>query len=105
MKIAVMGTGALGGYFGGRLAEAGEDVTFIARGAQLAALRESGLSIQSPRGNLKLQPARATDDAPSMTRVRRWRNGRRDWPCTATMDAHTSGRSYTPRSSQWTLLI
>ena len=66
MKIAVMGTGALGGYFGGRLAEAGEDVTFIARGAQLAALRESGLSIQSPRGNLKLQPARATDDAKSI---------------------------------------
>ena len=66
MKIAVMGTGALGGYFGGRLAEAGEDVTFIARGAQLAALRESGLSIQSPRGNLRLQPARATDDAKSI---------------------------------------
>lgn len=65
MKIAVMGTGALGGYFGGRLAEAGEDVTFIARGAQLAALRQSGLSIQSPRGNLKL-PVRATDDAKSI---------------------------------------
>ncbi|HWE22785.1 MAG TPA: 2-dehydropantoate 2-reductase [Myxococcales bacterium] len=66
MKIAVMGTGALGGYFGGRLAEAGEDVAFIARGAQLAALRESGLSLQSPRGNLQLPQVRATDDAKSI---------------------------------------
>src|SRR5437763_8165658 len=61
-----MGTGALGGYFGGRLAEAGEDVTFVARGAQLAAVRESGLSIESPRGNLRLQPLRATHDARSI---------------------------------------
>jgi 2-dehydropantoate 2-reductase len=62
MKIAIMGTGALGGYFGGRLAQAGEDVTFIARGQQLAALRENGLTIESPRGNLQLRPLRVTDD-------------------------------------------
>jgi ketopantoate reductase len=42
MRIAVFGTGAVGGYFGGRLAEAGEDVSFIARGKHLAAIREGG---------------------------------------------------------------
>jgi 2-dehydropantoate 2-reductase len=62
MKIAIMGSGALGGYFGGRLAHAGEDVTFIARGQQLAALREKGLTLESPRGNLQLQQVRATED-------------------------------------------
>jgi 2-dehydropantoate 2-reductase len=62
MKIAIMGTGALGGYFGGRLAHAGEDVTFIARGQQLAALRDKGLTVESPRGNLQLGKVRATDD-------------------------------------------
>ena len=66
VKIAVMGTGALGGYFGGRLAEAGEEVTFIARGAQLAALRENGLTIESPRGNLRIARVRATDDVSSI---------------------------------------
>ena len=62
MKIAVMGTGAVGGYFGGRLAQAGEDIAFIARGRQLAALREHGLRIESPRGGFQLRPVRATDD-------------------------------------------
>src|SRR5262245_17938992 len=57
-----MGTGAVGGYFGGRLAQAGEDVAFSARGRQLAALRERGLRIESPRGDVQLQPVRATAD-------------------------------------------
>jgi 2-dehydropantoate 2-reductase len=48
MKIAMMGAGALGGYFGGRLAGAGADVAFIARGAQLAALRERGIRCLCP---------------------------------------------------------
>ncbi len=47
MKIAIMATGGVGGYFGARLAAAGEDVHFIARGAHLAALREKGLSLKS----------------------------------------------------------
>ncbi|MCV2864805.1 ketopantoate reductase family protein [Albidovulum sediminicola] len=62
MKIAVMGAGALGGYFGGRLAAAGQEVTLIARGAHLAALRARGLKILSPRGNLHLPAIPATDD-------------------------------------------
>src|SRR5712692_8711923 len=57
-----MGSGAVGGYFGGRLAQAGEDVAFVARGRQLAAMREGGLRIASPRGDLHLQPVRVTDD-------------------------------------------
>lgn len=62
MKIAVMGAGALGGYFGGRLAAAGHDVSLIARGAHLAAIRERGLRILSPRGDLHLPAITATDD-------------------------------------------
>lgn len=61
MKIAVIGAGAVGGYFGGRLAAAGHTVTFMARGATLEALRTQGLHITSPlRGDLHI-PVRATD--------------------------------------------
>lgn len=62
MKIAVYGTGSVGGYFGGRLAQAGEEVTFIARGAHLAAIRNHGLKIESPKGDAIIYPANATDD-------------------------------------------
>ena len=63
MRIAIMGSGGVGGYFGGRLAAAGADVSFIARGAHLAALQERGLRIVSPRGDLDLPTVHATDDA------------------------------------------
>jgi len=63
MKIAVMGAGGVGGYFGARLAQSGADVTFIARGAHGAAIRESGLKVFSPNGDVLVQPAKATDDA------------------------------------------
>jgi 2-dehydropantoate 2-reductase len=62
MKIAMMGSGGVGGYFGGRLAAKGYDVTFIARGAHLAAMREHGLAIESGLAPLTLKPVRATDD-------------------------------------------
>jgi 2-dehydropantoate 2-reductase len=62
MRIAIFGTGGVGGYFGARLVAAGEDVTFIARGTHLAAMREHGLSIESPKGNLHLPAVKATDD-------------------------------------------
>jgi 2-dehydropantoate 2-reductase len=61
MKIAVVGTGAVGGYFGGRLAAAGDDVAFLARGRHLDALRRDGLSIASPGGDLRLSRINATD--------------------------------------------
>lgn len=62
MRIAVMGTGGVGGYFGGRLAAGGHDVAFVARGGQLRALRDHGLRIESPRGDLHLPQVRVTDD-------------------------------------------
>jgi 2-dehydropantoate 2-reductase len=62
MRVAVMATGALGGYFGGRLAEAGHDVSFIARGANLAAIRQNGLKVESPLGNIHIKQPKATDD-------------------------------------------
>ncbi|HEX9444470.1 MAG TPA: 2-dehydropantoate 2-reductase [Candidatus Binatia bacterium] len=60
-RIAVMGTGAVGGYFGARLAAAGQDVAFIARGAHLAALRQDGLRVKSASGDLNVR-ALFTDD-------------------------------------------
>jgi 2-dehydropantoate 2-reductase len=62
MRIAVFGTGAVGGYFGGRLAQVGEDVTFIARGEHLQAIRAYGLRVDSVKGDLLIQPAQTTDD-------------------------------------------
>jgi len=59
MRIAVMGTGGVGGYFGARLAEAGHDVAFIARGAQLAALRQNGLRVEGDAGSLRVRCSRA----------------------------------------------
>ena len=61
MKVAVMGAGAVGGYFGGLLAKGGADVTFIARGKHLAALKAKGLSVKSVKGDFSL-PVKATDD-------------------------------------------
>jgi 2-dehydropantoate 2-reductase len=61
LKIAVFGAGAVGGYFGGRLAEAGEDVRFIARGRHLAAIRELGLRVSSIAGDFLIRPASVTD--------------------------------------------
>ncbi len=62
MRIAVMGTGGTGGYFGGLLVRAGEDVTLIARGAHLAAIRARGLTVKSRLVGDFTVPARATDD-------------------------------------------
>jgi len=57
MKILVIGAGAVGGYFGGRLAQAGRDVTFLVRGQQADTIRKQGLQIISPYGNATLHPA------------------------------------------------
>ena len=62
MRIAVMAAGAVGGYFGARLAAAGHDVVFFARGAHLDAIRRNGLKIESTLGNLHLRDATVTDD-------------------------------------------
>ncbi len=62
MRIVIYGVGGVGGYFGGRLAQAGEDVTFVARGAQLQALQAHGLRVQSIKGDFTVQPVQVTDD-------------------------------------------
>lgn len=62
MKIAIMGSGGVGGYFGARLADAGNDVSFIARGAHLDAIVSDGLRVISPLGDVHVAPARATND-------------------------------------------
>ncbi len=66
MRIAIVGTGGVGGYFGGRLAAAGHDVGFIARGAHLATLRADGLRVDSINGDFAVQPVRASADPESI---------------------------------------
>jgi len=60
MKIAVIGTGGVGGYFGARLAVSGENVGFVARGAHLEAIKRDGLRIKSQLGDLTIKPANVT---------------------------------------------
>jgi 2-dehydropantoate 2-reductase len=62
MRIAIFGTGGVGGYFGGRLAQAGHDVTFIARGKHLAAIKKNGLRVESILGDFIVKPVQATDN-------------------------------------------
>ncbi len=62
MRVAIFGAGGVGGYFGGRLALAGNDVSFIARGRHLEAMRSGGLRVDSIKGDFHLFPVSATDD-------------------------------------------
>jgi 2-dehydropantoate 2-reductase len=66
MRIAVIGTGGIGGPYGASLAKAGADVTFVARGAHLAAMRENGLRIEGDRGETHVRRVQATDDIASI---------------------------------------
>src|SRR5438552_7663877 len=65
MRIAVMGAGGVGGFFGAKLASAGNDVTFIARGRHLDAIRANGLRVESGTGAMHIAKVRATDDVDS----------------------------------------
>ena len=69
MRIAVMGAGGVGGYFGARLAYAGNDVVFVARGRHLAAMRERGLTIKSALGDVQLTRPAVTDDPSTIGRA------------------------------------
>jgi len=62
MKIAVMGAGAIGAYFGGRMADAGHDVSFVARGDHLSTMKANGLKVTSPLGDFDINPVQATDN-------------------------------------------
>jgi 2-dehydropantoate 2-reductase len=69
MRVLIAGTGGVGGYYGARLADAGNDVWFLARGAKLAALRDEGLELRSDQGDVRLPDVHATDDAADAGRV------------------------------------
>src|SRR5688572_5587586 len=62
MRIAVMGTGAVGGYFGAKLAAAGHEIVFIARGIHLEAMRRTGLRIDSPNGEVRVSDSLFTNN-------------------------------------------
>src|SRR6202012_1730843 len=62
MRVAVMAAGALGGYFGARMAAAGHDVFFVARGSNLEAIKKNGLKVESVHGDLHLPNPNVTDD-------------------------------------------
>ena len=91
MRIAMMGSGGIGGYFGGRIAAAGVDVAFIARGRQLAAMRESGLRLDSrDRGDAIINPVSVSDDPAQIGPVDYVIIGVKLW------DTENAGRSILP---------
>ena len=69
MEITIIGAGGVGGYFGGKLAHAGNDVTFIARGEHLKAIQEKGLIVKSHLGDFTVNPANATDKIESVVKA------------------------------------
>ena len=62
MKIGIIGSGGVGGFFGAKLAKSGQDVTFIQRGAHLEAMQRNGLKVESGLGDITLPAVRATDN-------------------------------------------
>jgi len=66
MRYVVLGTGGVGGFFGGRLASAGEDVWFVSRGKHLEAMKERGLRVNSTVGNFSIPAGKMTDDIASV---------------------------------------
>lgn len=69
MKIAIIGVGAVGGFFGGLLAKANNDVTFIARGEQYVALKNNGLSVSSTDGDYVVNPVKVVDKVSKLEKV------------------------------------
>ena len=92
MRIAVIGAGGVGGPFGAALAKAGGDVTFVARGAHLAAMRTLGLKVLGPRGDVHLVPTQATDEPATIGPV--------DFVlfCVKLWDVESAGAAIRPRS-------
>jgi 2-dehydropantoate 2-reductase len=99
MRVAVMGSGAVGGYFGAKLASAGNQVSFIARGKHLAAMQEHGLKITSPIRDLHIRNAQFTTDARSVGGV--------DLVlfCVKSYDTEVAGRSIAPLISDQTMIL
>ncbi len=99
MKVAVMATGGIGGFFGGLLAQNGNDVTFIARGEHLRAIRANGLQVKSRGGEFVCKPANATDDPASVGIV--------DWIIFSvkTYDTETAARAILPMIGAQTTVV
>jgi 2-dehydropantoate 2-reductase len=87
MRIAILGVGGVGGYFGARLAAAGADVHFIARGVHLDAIRAAGLRVESPLGDLLIHPAQATADPVEVGPVDLVLVGVKTWQLAAAIEA------------------
>ena len=99
MRIAIMGSGGVGGYFGARLVKGGADVTFIARGAHLAAMRADGLTIESTHEPIRLPRVNATDDPRSIGQVDMVLFGVKLW------DTESAARSLLPIMGPQTAII
>jgi 2-dehydropantoate 2-reductase len=99
VKIVVLGAGGVGGYFGGRLAAAGSNVTFVARGAHLAAMRRSGLRITSPRGNAYIRDARVVETVAEAGRADLVLVGVKLW------DTEAAASSLKPLAHQGTAIV
>jgi 2-dehydropantoate 2-reductase len=87
MRVAVFGTGGVGGYFGARLASTGVEVVFIARGDHLAAMRRSGLRVTSVLGDMLIAPAQATDSPATAGAVDAVLLGVKTWQVPAAADS------------------
>lgn len=101
MKIAVYGSGGVGGYYGARLAAAGEEVYFIARGAHFKAIKGNGLRVRSQNSDLHIHPTQVTDDPTSigpvdvvMIAVKLYDTVSAAEGCKALVDSHTSVVSF-----------
>lgn len=100
MRLAMMGSGGVGGYFGGRMAAVGHDVTFIARGEHLEAIRAHGLRIESrDLDDATVHPARATDDPEEVGPVDCVIVGVKLW------DTETAGRAMLPMLGPDTMVL
>lgn len=99
MRIAVMGAGGIGGYFGARLALSGTDVTFIARGRHLAAMREHGLRVESDLGDMHVKDVKATDDPASVGPVDLVMIGVKLW------DTEEAGRQILPLAERGAAVV
>ena len=99
MRIAIIGTGGVGGFFGAKLHTGGQDVRFIARGSHLAAMQRNGLTVQSPDATLHVPADRCTGDPSSI--------GKADAIlfCVKTYDTATAARSLAPMLSEETIVI
>src|SRR3972149_5687072 len=87
MRVAIFGTGGVGGLFGARLAAVGVDVVFIARGENLEAIRTGGLRLDGVMGDVLIHPAQASDSPTAVGRVDAVLLGVKTWQVPAAADA------------------